>query len=79
MIRSLLILAIGIGLGLVGMAAAHLHEDGESVRLISARDIKEKLDGKDAKVTVVEVTHRPRTIWLAPSTPGAGVCVCAGR
>jgi hypothetical protein len=41
------------------VAFAHLHEDGESVRTISAQDIKEKLDGKQAKVTIVEVTLQP--------------------
>src|SRR5690349_13110693 len=50
MIRSLLLLAIGIGLGLGGLVAAPDHKDGEAVRVISSRDIKEKLDGKDAAV-----------------------------
>jgi quercetin dioxygenase-like cupin family protein len=69
MIRSLLVLAIGIG---GGLAAARIHEDGESVRVISARDIKEKLDGKDAKVTVVEVTIEPGKSGLAHRHPGPG-------
>jgi quercetin dioxygenase-like cupin family protein len=72
MIRSLLVLAIGIGLGLGGLAAAHIYEDGESVRLISARDIKEKLDGKDAKVTVVEVTIDPGKSGFPHRHPGPG-------
>ena len=72
MIRSLLILAIGVGLGLGGLAAAQIHEDGESVRLISARDIKEKLDGKDAKVTIVEVTIDPGKSGLPHRHPGPG-------
>ncbi len=45
MIRYLLALAIGIVTGVGGMAAATHHEDGESVKFIAARDIKEKLDG----------------------------------
>jgi quercetin dioxygenase-like cupin family protein len=72
MIRSLLVLAIGIGLGLGGLAAAPIHEDGESVRLISARDIKEKLDGKDTKVSFVEVTIGPGQSGLAHRHPGPG-------
>ena len=72
MIRSLLVLAIGIGLGLGGLAAAHTHEDGESVKVISARDIKEKLDGKDAKVTFVEVTLEPGQSGLPHRHPGPG-------
>jgi quercetin dioxygenase-like cupin family protein len=70
MIRSLLVLAIGVGLGLGGLAAAQIHEDGESVRLVSARDIKEKLDGKDAKVTVAEVTIDPGDSGLPHRHPG---------
>ena len=72
MIRSLLVLAIGIGLGLGGAVATHIHEDGELVKLVSARDIKEKLDGKDAKVTVVEVTIDPGKSGLPHRHPGPG-------
>src|SRR6478752_2212944 len=72
MIRSLFVLAIGIGLGLSGMAAVHSHEDGESVRVISARDIQEKLDGKDAKVSVVEVKIGPGQAGLPHRHPGPG-------
>ena len=50
---------VGAALGAGGMTFAHVHENGESVRVISARDIKEKLDGKEAKVTFVEVTIEP--------------------
>lgn len=72
MIRSLLVLAIGIGLGVGAMAAAHNHEDNESVRIISAQDIKEKLDGKDARMTVVEVTLGPGQSGLPHRHPGPG-------
>ena len=72
MIRRLLVLAIGIGLGLGGLAAAYIHEDGESVRLISTRDIKETLDGKDAMVTVVEVKLGPGQSGLPHRHPGPG-------
>lgn len=72
MIRNLVVLAIGIGLGLGGLAAAPMHDDGESVRLISARDIQEKIDGKDAKVSVVEVTIGPGESGLPHRHPGPG-------
>jgi quercetin dioxygenase-like cupin family protein len=72
MFRSLLVPAIGIGLGLGGLAAAQIHEDGESVRIISARDIKEELDGKNAKVTVVEVKLGPGQSGLPHRHPGPG-------
>src|SRR5262245_33050735 len=72
MIRSLSALTIGIAIGVGGMAAAHQHEDGESVKLIAAHNIKEKLDGKDAKVTVVEVTIDPGKSGLPHRHPGPG-------
>jgi quercetin dioxygenase-like cupin family protein len=73
MIRSVFVLMIGIAAGVGGMVAAHQHEDGESVRVISARDIKEKLDGKEAKVTVAEVTIGPGQAGLSHRHPGPGL------
>ena len=61
MFRTLLALAAGIGVGASGMNAAHHPKDGESVKVteLSQRDITEKLDGKAASATVVEVTFEP--------------------
>ena len=56
MIRTLLTLAVGIGVGVAGMTAAH-HDEKNPAKPIAARDIVEKLDGKEAKVTFVEVTY----------------------
>jgi quercetin dioxygenase-like cupin family protein len=72
MFRSLLALTIGIATGVVGLAAVNQHEDGESVKTIAARNIEEKLDGKDAKVTVVEVTIEPGKSGLPHRHPGPG-------
>jgi quercetin dioxygenase-like cupin family protein len=72
MIRNVFVLMIGIAAGVGGMVMAHQHENGESVRVIAARDIKEKLDGKEAKVTVVEVTIGPGQAGLAHRHPGPG-------
>ncbi len=71
MIRTLLTLAAGIGIGAGAMSAAH-HEDGEKVKVLSATDIKEKLDGKDAKATVVEVTIEPGQSGAPHRHPGPG-------
>lgn len=71
MIRTLLALAAGIGIGVGGMTAAH-HEDGEKVKVLSVTDIKEKLDGKDTKATVVEVTIEPGQSGLPHRHPGPG-------
>ena len=71
MFRSLLTLAAGIGIGAGGMVAAQ-HHDGEKVKVISERNITEKIDGKEAKATVVEVTIEPGQAGLAHRHPGPG-------
>jgi quercetin dioxygenase-like cupin family protein len=58
MIRTLLTLAAGIGVGVAGMAMAP-HDEKDPAKPIASRDIVEKLDGKEAKVTFVEVTYEP--------------------
>src|SRR6516225_1739340 len=60
MIRTLLTLAAGIGVGVaVTFAADHDHHKVVKVTQLSQRDIIEKLDGKAASATVVEVTFEP--------------------
>ena len=70
MIRGLFVLAIGVGLGAGVTAAVHRHEAGESVRLLAEHDIGEKLDGKDAKATIVEVTIEPGEAGSPHRHPG---------
>ena len=70
MFRTLLVLAAGISVGAGGMALAHRHDDGEGVREISATDIKEKLDGKDARATAVVVTLEPGQASAPHRHPG---------
>jgi quercetin dioxygenase-like cupin family protein len=60
-------------LGFAGGALAHTHEDGEKVRVIAAHDLKEKLDGAEAKATFVEVTIEPGKSGLAHRHPGPGL------
>ena len=55
MFRTVVVLAIGVGLGFACTAWA-FHHEGKSVRQIASHDIREKIDGKESKVTVVEVT-----------------------
>src|SRR3954471_1781669 len=60
MIRTLLTLAAGIGVGVaVTFAADHDHHKAVKVTQLSQRDIIERLDGKAARATVVEVTFEP--------------------
>jgi quercetin dioxygenase-like cupin family protein len=73
MFRTLFLLAAGIGVGAGVMAASHQHDDGEQVKLLSARDIKEKLDGKQAMATVVEVTIEPGKAGVPHRHPGSAI------
>ena len=60
MTRTLLTLAAGIGVGVaVSFAADHDLHKAVKVTQLSQRDIIEKLDGKAASATVVEVTFEP--------------------
>lgn len=60
MIRTLLTLAAGIGVGAaVTFAADHDQHNAVKVTQLSQRDIIEQLDGKAASATVVEVTFQP--------------------
>jgi quercetin dioxygenase-like cupin family protein len=58
--RTFLTLAVCAAFGIGGMAVArHDEKGGAKVTDLSRRDIVEKLDGKDARVTVEEVTIEP--------------------
>jgi quercetin dioxygenase-like cupin family protein len=54
-----LLLGIGVGMGGAGLAPGHDEPSSGKVRVVAERDIAEKLDGKDAKATVVELTLEP--------------------
>ena len=68
MVRILLALAVGAGVG--GVALAHDRENAEAVKVLSARDVKEKLDGKDAKATTVELALEPGQAGTPHRHPG---------
>ena len=68
MVRILLALAVGAGVG--GVALAHDRENAEAVKVLSARDVKEKLDGKDAKATTVELALEPGQAGTSHRHPG---------
>ena len=69
MMRTLLAMMIGIGLGAVGMAAVQRAGHG-NVRTISEQDIAEKVDGKDTAVSFVEVTLEPGEMNTPHRHPG---------
>lgn len=79
MSRYLLVLTLGIALGVGGAAVAAYHhpEDGEGVKVVKEFDIQEKLDGREARVTVVEVSIEPGKSGLAHRHPGPGLVYVA--
>ena len=58
MIRTLLTLAAGIGVGVAGVGATQHETQHGAVKVttLAARDIVEKLDSKETKATFLEVT-----------------------
>ena len=70
MIRGALVLAVGIALGAGGLIAARHDDKHGPVKLLAARDIAEKIDGKEARATAVEVTLEPGQAGAAHRHPG---------
>jgi quercetin dioxygenase-like cupin family protein len=71
MIRTLLTLAAGVGVGVaVTFAADNDRHKAVKVTELSKRDITEKLDGKAASATVVEVTLEPGQAGKPHRHPG---------
>jgi quercetin dioxygenase-like cupin family protein len=73
MFRVLLTFAAGTALGAGAMNAAHYHDDGENVKVLSVTDLKEKLDGKEATATAVEVTIEPGKAGVPHRHPGSAI------
>lgn len=60
MMKHLLLIALGIALGAGGLLAAQHQEHAHGkVTILSQRDIDEKIDDKEAKVTIIEVAYGP--------------------
>ena len=70
MTRGILMAAVGVVLGAVGMTAAQHDEKRESVRSLAVREIDEKLDGKETSATAVEVTFEPGQAGASHRHPG---------
>lgn len=69
--RTIVTLAVGAMLGVGGLILAQQAGHGPvQLKVISATDIAEKLDGKDAKVSMIEVTLEPGQSSLPHRHPG---------
>lgn len=69
--RTLLAALVGAALGAVGVSLASHDDHGQqSVTTLSERDIVETLNGKEAKVTTVEVAFGPGVAGRPHRHPG---------
>ncbi len=69
--KILLAFAVGAVVGIGGLSlASHGDHGPETVRKLSERDVIEKLDGKEARVTTVEVTFGPGVTGRPHRHPG---------
>jgi quercetin dioxygenase-like cupin family protein len=72
--RIALFVIVGVAIGIAGLAIAHSEDNasgkGEQVKVLASYDVKEKLDGKDATVTMVEVTFGPGQAGTPHHHPG---------
>jgi quercetin dioxygenase-like cupin family protein len=67
----MLVLAVGVGLAAGGLTAArHDEKSRGSARPLAAWDIVEKVDGKEATATAVEVTLEPGRAGAPHRHPG---------
>ena len=75
--RLALIVIIAVGIGIARLTLAHSDEktpeNGEHVKVLASYDVKEQLDGKDATVTMVEVTFEPHGAGTSHRHPGPAV------
>ena len=70
MTRGTLMVAAGLVLGAGSLIAAQHNEKHDAVRTLAVREIAEKLDGKAANATAVEVTFEPGQAGASHRHPG---------
>jgi quercetin dioxygenase-like cupin family protein len=72
--RVALVVVISVAIGIGRLTVAHSEEkdseNGEHVKVLASYDVKEKLDEKDATVTMVEVTFEPHGAGTSHRHPG---------
>jgi quercetin dioxygenase-like cupin family protein len=68
--RSALMLIVPVALGIGGLTLARPEESGEHVKVLASYDVKEKLDGNDAAVTMVGVSFGPKGAGTSHHHPG---------
>ena len=71
--RTLIAIALGAALGAGGFALAQheKHGDTAKVKSLLEQDVSEKIDGKEARVSVLEVSYGPGGFTPPHRHPGA--------
>jgi quercetin dioxygenase-like cupin family protein len=74
--RTVIAIALGVALGAGGFALAQhdkhdKHGSGSKVKALLEQDVSEKIDGKEARVSVVEVSWSPGGSTPPHRHPGA--------
>lgn len=72
--RTAIAIVVGAALGAGGLALAQQHGkhgDAAKVKVLESRDVSEKVDGKEARVTAIEVSYGPEGSTAPHRHPGA--------
>jgi quercetin dioxygenase-like cupin family protein len=71
--RTVIAIALGTALGAGGFALAQhdRHGDAAKVKLLLEQDVSEKIDGKEARVSAIEVSYGPGGFTPPHCHPGA--------
>ena len=71
--RTVIAIALGAALGAGGFALAQhdMHGDAAKVKSLLEQDISERIDGKEARVTAIEVSYGPGGFTPPHRHPGA--------
>jgi len=70
-IALILIVIVGVAIGIGRLTLAAPEQNGEHVKVLANYDVKEKIDGKDAAVTMVEVSFGPGGAGTPHRHPGS--------
>ena len=71
--RTVIAIALGTALGAGGFALAQhdKHGDASKLKSLLEQDVSEKIDGREARVSVLEVSYGPGGFTPAHRHPGA--------
>ena len=76
--RTVIAIALGAALGAGGFALAQheKHGDAAKVKSLLVQDVSEEIDGKEARVSVLEVSYGPGASPRRTATPARSSGTC---